>query len=188
MRYTSAQHQLLSNIKYQASLVGAIIISIYTILTFLSKTNARKHLRYVSLNIKLFHFLLSENNVTYPKSIHKNNDEEYYSSSHSISLTDTFLRNLQCHSGCLAGYQQSLGKPLTNHQSIASVTYYLSLGANQSMSCFPKQFLVVQLVNPTLRDQIRVLHTQILPRSIPGYQRIVYSKQIGVESNQEGNL
>ena len=124
----------------------------YTIVTFLSKKNARKHLRYVSLNIKLFHFLLSENNVTYPRTIHKNNDEEYYSSRHSISLTDTFLRNLQCHSSCLAGYQQSLGKPLTNHQSIASVTYYLSLGANQSMSCFPKQFLVVQLVNPTLRD------------------------------------
>ena len=124
----------------------------YTIVTFLSKKNARKHLRYVSLNIKLFHFLLSENNVTYPRTIHKNNDEEYYSSRHSISLTDTFLRNLQCHSSCLAGYQESLGKPLANHQSIASVTYYLGLGANQSMSRFPKQFLVLQLVNPALRD------------------------------------
>ena len=145
-------------------------------------------MRYVSLNIKLFHFLLSEYSLTYRRTIHKNNEEKYYSSSRSISLTDTFLRNLQCHSSCLAGYNQSLGKPLTNHQSIASVSYYWSHGANQSMSFFPKQFLVVQLVNPTLRDQIRVLHTQILPRSIPGYQRIVYSKQIGVESNFEGNL
>ena len=151
------------------------------------KKIVRKHLRYVSLNIKLLDFLLSENNVTYPTTVHKNNEEKYYNSRHSISLTDTFLRNLQYHSTCLIG-QQSLGKPLTNHQSIASVSYYLGFGANQSMSCFPKQFLVVQLVNPTLRDQIRVLHTQILPRSIPGYQRIVYSKQIGVESNQEGNL
>ena len=151
------------------------------------KKIVRKHLRYVSLNIKLLDFLLSENNVTYPTTVHKNNEEKYYSSRHSISLTDTFLRNPQYHSTCLIG-QQSLGKPLTNHQSIASVSYYLGFGANQSMSCFPKQFLVVQLVNPTLRDQIRVLHTQILPRSIPGYQRIVYSKQIGVESNNEGNL
>ena len=151
------------------------------------KKIVRKHLRYVSSNIKLFHFLLSENNVTYPTIVHKNNEEKYYSSRHSISLTDTFLRNLQYHSTCLIG-QQSLGKPLTNHQSIASVSCYLSHGANQSMFCFPNQFLVVQLVNPTLRDQIRVLHTQILPRSIPGYQRIVYSKKIGVESNNEGNL
>ena len=64
---------------------------------------ARKHLRYVSLNIKLFHFLLSENNVTYLRTIHKNNEEKYYNSRHSISLTDTFLRNLQCLSGCLVG-------------------------------------------------------------------------------------
>ena len=154
---------------------------------FSLKKIARKHLRYVCLNMKPFHFLLSENNVTYPRTIHKNNEEEYYSSRHSISLTDTFLRNLQYHSTCLIG-QQSLGKPLTNHQSIASVSCYLSHGANQSMFCFPNQFLVVQLVNPTLRDQIRVLHTQIFPRSIPGNQRIVYSTKIGVESNHEGNL
>ena len=188
MRYTSAWHQLISKFKYQASPLGVIIISIYTIVTFLKKKIARKHLRYVSLNIKLFHFLLSENNVTYPKTIHKNNDEEHYSSSHSISLTHTFLRNLQCLSSCLVRQKQSLGKPLTNHQSIASASFYLSHGANQSMFSLPSQLLAVQLENPILRDQIRVFHTHILPRSIPRYQRIVYSKKIGVKPNLKGNL
>ena len=64
----------------------------------------RKHLTYVSLDIKLFNFFLSEHNVTYLRTIHKNNEEKHHSSSHSISLTEAFLRNLQCLSSRLAGY------------------------------------------------------------------------------------